>query len=254
MPFTFSHPAAIIPAKLLPKKWISITALIIGSITPDFEYFIRMKNYGIYGHTYGGIFWFDMPLGFALTFIYHSLVRDSLIDNLPRILRSRLIKFKGFDWNNYVKQNIWVVIVCLFAGILSHVVWDGFTHRTGYFVKNIPWLQRNTEINDLQHVRFYILQVISSFVGMLAVLIAILSMPRERNIERRKIVKYWAIATPIAIAIIAIRMMWYTYNPLDEVWVIHGIIIPDDIIMTAISACLMSSIITPFILRRRVQA
>src|ERR1700722_2553749 len=104
MPFTFSHPSAILPAKWLPEKWVSITALVIGSITPDFEYFIRMKNLGLYGHTLGGLFWFDLPIGFALTFVYHDLVRDSLIDNLPRFLRSRLNKFKGFDWNTYVKQ------------------------------------------------------------------------------------------------------------------------------------------------------
>ncbi|WP_262496247.1 DUF4184 family protein [Flavobacterium piscis] len=39
MPFTFSHPAIILPLKYLPKNWISLTGLIIGSLTPDFEYF-----------------------------------------------------------------------------------------------------------------------------------------------------------------------------------------------------------------------
>src|ERR1700679_2947936 len=105
MPFTFSHPAAVLPAKLLPDKWVSMTALVIGSITPDFEYFIRMKNVGLYGHTVIGVFWFDLPIVFALTFIYHKFVRDGLLDNLPRFLRNRLNKFRGFDWASYVKQN-----------------------------------------------------------------------------------------------------------------------------------------------------
>jgi hypothetical protein len=42
MPFTFAHPAIVLPLKHLPKRWYSLTGLIIGSMTPDFEYFIRM--------------------------------------------------------------------------------------------------------------------------------------------------------------------------------------------------------------------
>ncbi|SEF46838.1 protein of unknown function [Flavobacterium urumqiense] len=41
MPFTFSHPAIILP--FLKNKKLSATALIIGSMSPDFEYFFRMK-------------------------------------------------------------------------------------------------------------------------------------------------------------------------------------------------------------------
>ncbi|WP_240482010.1 DUF4184 family protein [Flavobacterium psychrophilum] len=39
MPFTFSHPAIILPLRYLPRQWFSLTGLIIGSLTPDFEYF-----------------------------------------------------------------------------------------------------------------------------------------------------------------------------------------------------------------------
>lgn len=58
MPFTFSHPAIILPFKYLPNRWISMTGLIIGSLTPDFEYFIRMKIESYYSHTNAGLFLF----------------------------------------------------------------------------------------------------------------------------------------------------------------------------------------------------
>ena len=45
MPFTFSHPAVILPATYLDKKYYCLSALIIGSMTPDFEYFIRMRDF-----------------------------------------------------------------------------------------------------------------------------------------------------------------------------------------------------------------
>ena len=84
MPFTFSHPAIILPFRYLPVKWFSFTGLVIGSLTPDFEYFIRMKVQSIYSHTLLGIFWFDLPLAILLAFLFHSLVRDTLFFNLPK--------------------------------------------------------------------------------------------------------------------------------------------------------------------------
>ena len=57
MPFTFSHPALILPLKYFPNKWFSLTGLVIGSLTPDFEYFLRMRIKSVYSHTLEGIFW-----------------------------------------------------------------------------------------------------------------------------------------------------------------------------------------------------
>nr|WP_237421370.1 DUF4184 family protein [Flavobacterium sp. HBTb2-11-1] len=74
MPFTFSHPAIILPLRYLPKSWFSITALTIGSLTPDFEYFLRMKVKSDYSHTLDGIFWFDLPLALLLTFLFTILL------------------------------------------------------------------------------------------------------------------------------------------------------------------------------------
>lgn len=84
MPFTFSHPAIILPLKKLPKKYISMTGLIVGSITPDFEYFLRMKSK--YSHTISGILWYDLPMGIFLAFIFHNLIKEALINNMPLFL------------------------------------------------------------------------------------------------------------------------------------------------------------------------
>ncbi|MEM7184808.1 MAG: DUF4184 family protein [Spirochaetota bacterium] len=40
MPFTFSHPAIVLPFVKFPKQWVCLSALIVGSIVPDFEYFM----------------------------------------------------------------------------------------------------------------------------------------------------------------------------------------------------------------------
>ncbi|MEG1227787.1 MAG: DUF4184 family protein, partial [Flavobacterium sp.] len=41
----------MLPLQFLNKKWFSLTGLVIGSMIPDFEYFIRMRIQSIYSHT-----------------------------------------------------------------------------------------------------------------------------------------------------------------------------------------------------------
>ena len=94
MPFTFSHPAIVLPLTYFPKKWFSLTGLVIGSLTPDFEYFLRMRIKSNYSHTIDGLFWFDLPLGLLLAFIFHDIVRNSLFDNLPTFFKSRFSAFR----------------------------------------------------------------------------------------------------------------------------------------------------------------
>ena len=140
MPFTFSHPAIVLPLAYLPSRWVSLTGLVIESLTPDFEYFLRMKIQSNYSHTLGGLFWFDLPLGILLAFIFHNIVRSPLIDNLPDFLKERFLIFDRFHWNQYFKKNYLVVVISILIGAASHVLWDGFTHHGGYFVEKLPVL------------------------------------------------------------------------------------------------------------------
>lgn len=44
MPFTFAHPAAVLPFAKKHSKHISVTALILGSMASDFEYFYTLDR------------------------------------------------------------------------------------------------------------------------------------------------------------------------------------------------------------------
>ena len=79
-------------------------------MTPDFEYFIRMKNVSRYSHTPIGLFWFDLPLALLLCFIYHLIVRNSLFDNLPAYLKEKLIIYKDFQWLKYFQAR-WAIVL-----------------------------------------------------------------------------------------------------------------------------------------------
>jgi hypothetical protein len=173
MPFTFSHPAIILPLTSSKRAWLSATGLIIGSMTPDFEYFIRMKVQSDFSHTLPGLLWFDLPLGLVLTFIYHSIVRNSLIDNSPTFLRKRLSEYKTFDWTKYFTNRWLIVGISILIGSASHLLWDSFTHEHGFFVERFSIFKLPVDLGILTVPFFKVVQHLSSLIGGLIIVFAI---------------------------------------------------------------------------------
>lgn len=234
MPFTFTHPAIILPLTYLPRKWFSLTGLVIGSLTPDFEYFLRMKVKSDYSHTLEGIIWFDLPLGLLLTFTFHNIVRNSLFDNLPTFLKSRFSIFKQFDWNKFFYKNWSVVIISILIGTASHLFWDSFTHNHDYFVEAIPSLKITIAIFERQIPIFKMLQHSSTLVGGLVIALAFYRLPIDNSINKKINLKYWTIFAGLTLTIISIRIL-------------SGLEIKQygNVIVTAISAGIISLILTP---------
>ncbi len=141
MPFTFAHPAIVLPIGLIKRrKWISFTALVTGSMSPDFEYFFRMKLYGEFGHSIAGIFLLDLPVAIIIALVFHQVIKEALILHLPNFLSARLLAFESENWWIYFKNNFLAVAISAIIGAASHIFWDGFTHADGYFVKLFPAL------------------------------------------------------------------------------------------------------------------
>ncbi|SFI84571.1 DUF4184 family protein [Myroides guanonis] len=238
MPFTFTHPAIVLPLTFLPRKWYSLTGLVVGSLTPDFEYFLRMRIESNYSHTLSGLFWFDLPLGILLTFIFHNIVRDNLYDNLPFIFSSRLIKFKEFNWNNYFNKNWFVVVISVLIGASSHIFWDSFTHDTGFFVQEISILASSIELFGKRIPILKILQHTSSLIGGGVIIFSLLKIPSNKNVKTQPHKKYWGILITLTLVIIGIRLL----SGLD--YRLYG-----HVIVTAISAGLTSLILTSCIIK-----
>jgi hypothetical protein len=237
MPFTFSHPAIVLPLTVLPQRWFSLTGLVIGSLTPDFEYFLRMRIKSSYSHTIDGLFWFDLPLGLLLAFLFHNIVRDRLFENLPTFLKLRFSTFKNFDWSRHFKQNWLVVTISILIGAASHIFWDSFTHDHGYFVQTIPALQNSVDFLGGQIPILKILQHSSTLLGGLVIGFAIYKLPTYKTENENINLNYWAIFAGLTLAIISIRLL----SGLD--FKQYG-----NVIVTAISAALISLVLTPIIL------
>ncbi|WP_281633813.1 DUF4184 family protein [Flavobacterium luteolum] len=207
MPFTFSHPAIILPLRYLPKSWFSITALIIGSLTPDFEYFLRMKVKSDYSHTLNGIFWFDLPLALLLTFLFHNLTRNLLFENLPSFIKNRILVFTDFNWNIYFKRNWLIVLISLLIGIFSHIFWDAFTHKHGFFVNHIETLQNTIPIFGNEIPLWKIAQHSSTLIGTIILLIIFIKLPTKFTSQTSINKLYWISAILFTIAILFTRFI-----------------------------------------------
>ena len=234
MPFTFSHPAIVLPLCRLSPKWFSVTGLVAGSLTPDFEYFLRMRIHGEYAHTLPGIFVFCLPVGLILTFLFHNLVRNSLLVSLPAFLRSRMIDFTTFNWNHFFRKRWYVVVASIILSAASHIFWDGFTHADGYFVQVFPALAGNAHLFGLQVEVYRLLQHLSTLVGGIAILLVILSLPRRAlNDTLAGRWKYWTTLIALAVIVFAIAILSRGAIPSFV-----------DVIVIIISSTLLSLILT----------
>jgi hypothetical protein len=163
MAFTAAHPVAVVPL----KKWgLPLSALVVGSMSPDFEYFIRFQPIGVLGHTLAGIPLFCLPVGLAVLWMWHRWVKGALIHLLPGEAQRRLTPLCGaFSFGP--PRRFGAIVLAMTTAALTHLGWDAFTHPNRWGVRRFPILE--VEICHtpfLPLTGFRILQYGSTLVGM----------------------------------------------------------------------------------------
>lgn len=138
MPGTFSHPLAVLPLRRFTPRPLNFAALVIGSMTPDFGYFIDRFDLARFAHTLTGSFLACLPTGVAMLILFylfakpicyvfpspHREVLSPLCPSFPRQL------------------SVWLMILLsLLLGAWTHIFWDAFTHLDGWFVERIAFLR-----------------------------------------------------------------------------------------------------------------
>ena len=161
MPFTFSHPAAILPIHFRYKKWISLPPLVIGSLVPDAGYYLPMPNhFKENAHTLLGTILFSLPVGIIVLLIFYWIA-PAVVFLLPSPHREALqprIKVPAFSL-----REVLIAISGIALGAATHVLWDSFTHRTGWIVERVALL-RQTPFGTRIPV-YMALQYLSSVLG-----------------------------------------------------------------------------------------
>ncbi|MFQ5708101.1 MAG: DUF4184 family protein [bacterium] len=168
MPNTYVHPAAVIP---LAHLGLPLSALAVGSVAPDFNaYFAPSSRFG---HTMAGVFLSCLPLGLAVLLAFHYLLKHPMLSLLPRSQQQRLLPVANQFHLSSFKDILWV-FVALLIGVVTHLVWDSFTHPDGWSVNQMAMLLRSNRIQtpwgpfQLHEV----LQVASKYLGIGIILFA----------------------------------------------------------------------------------
>ena len=169
MPWTLSHPAAVLPFRRLSPWPLDFAALVVGSMTPDIGYYIGNFALADLAHTLRGTFVACVPTGVVMLFILYVFSRP-VCHSFPEPHRTSLQPLCP----NFPKGPMaWcIALLSLLIGAWTHNFWDAFTHRHGWFAERIPWLQQ--PVITISSATFHVallLQHLSTIVGFAIILI-----------------------------------------------------------------------------------
>ncbi|MFI5934633.1 DUF4184 family protein [Actinoplanes sp. NPDC051494] len=120
MPFTFVHPAAILP--LTRSPFVS-SALVFGAMAPDLPYFVSLMWIGgdynlTLTHDPLSLLWLDPLIGLVLFTAFHVVFKNPLAALFPRVLPA----VDRFVWRG-ADVLAWIVLSVV-AGAATHLAWD----------------------------------------------------------------------------------------------------------------------------------
>lgn len=178
MPFTLAHPAVVIFSK---NKNFNLLGLILGSMSPDFIYFLLFNPSSNSGHTLLGFVILNLPICFLLNYLILKFIKNPFIINLPSKICNYYTYLINYNFNFKSTKDIFIFTYSCIVGMLTHIIWDAFTHKTGYFVVTINLLKESIHILGYQVPFFKLLQHGSSLLGFFVILYYLYTIRRYSN-------------------------------------------------------------------------
>jgi hypothetical protein len=169
MPFTISHAAAVLPFSRPLARWRLLSAAVIGSMAPDFGWFLPSRPARFETHSLDALLTFCLPVGLAAYWLFQWLVKPPIMELLPPGAYGRWqVSAAPADLKS-LRQWLFAALGIL-AGALTHLVWDAFTHEGARGVRMIPALDDAVDIGGRLFYGPYLLQDGSSVIGLAAIL------------------------------------------------------------------------------------
>ncbi|MGW4464604.1 DUF4184 family protein [Micromonospora sp. NPDC004704] len=139
MPFTGSHPAAVLP---FLRTGLVPSALVIGSMTPDLPYFVPLRFSGSTTHTLTGALTVDVLLGGLAFGVWQAVLAPFAIAMAPAAVRERIDPKLPRGLLHHLRswRRLGLLGASLAVGAVTHVVWDSFTHVPAWGPAHIAWL------------------------------------------------------------------------------------------------------------------
>jgi hypothetical protein len=168
MPFTLAHAAAALPFR---RTRLVLSAVVVGTLAPDFEYFVRLLPSGHFGHTLRGVLILDLPLSLAVLWLFHAYMREPIVALLPDSIQRRI--FQGpSKFRFWGPAQLVLVLGSILAGAATHILWDSFTHPTFWPYRHWEVLSRTLRLPIVGTVQYYkLFQHGSTAVGIAVLLI-----------------------------------------------------------------------------------
>jgi Domain of unknown function (DUF4184) len=165
VPFTPAHAAA---ALLFRHSRLVLSAVLIGTLAPDFEYLLRFQPEGRFGHTAFGALFLSLPLALMVLWMFHTFVKHPAASLLPEAVQRRLgNQLDAFRFGG--AGRFLLILASLSVGIATHILWDSFTHLDSWFPQHWAFLQQFVTLPILgRRALFRILQHFSTIVGLAA--------------------------------------------------------------------------------------
>ena len=140
MPFTGSHPAAVLPFLRTP---LPASALVVGSMVPDLPYYLPV-DLGVPTHTAGALVSTDLVLGAVCWLLWHGLLATPTLATAPAAVRGRLSGRVRLGLRpRLTPRELGLSALALGIGAATHVLWDEFTHRGRFGAEHVAALARS---------------------------------------------------------------------------------------------------------------
>lgn len=139
MPWTFAHPAAVLPLRRFCPRWLNWPALVIGSLMPDLGYYLHWLDLSRLMHRFPEGLSACVLAGLLVLAAFYWL-RRPLCQLLPQPHRGALLALIAAR----PAFSLWVLVsmvLSLAIGAVTHMAWDGLTHRGGWAVMRALALQ-----------------------------------------------------------------------------------------------------------------
>ncbi|NMO96439.1 DUF4184 family protein [Paenibacillus lemnae] len=214
MPFTFAHPVYAAPLKYIRPDFLSLTGLVLGSMSPDFEYFLMLEPYQSIGHSLTGLLIQAIPLSILFAWLFHHHIKKPLSLHLPSLFKldRRAYHLVG-EWRLKSMKDWIVFLISVIIGFYSHIVIDAFTHVNGYAVQRLPFLG---EVMLFQLPLYKLLQYGLSLAGLLALVIWILIRLSRSSFSKQGMgmptimpgqkISFWLLAFLIAAVVTVLKL------------------------------------------------
>jgi Domain of unknown function (DUF4184) len=174
MPFTFAHPAAVLPLRRF--KFLQTVPLIVGSVAPDLPYYVpwRLSRSMSETHTAMGAFGLDIPIGLAVL-VFGFFLRRPLTALMTA--RARALCLRSLDrFRDQPMHWLWAPVAIL-VGTWTHLLWDSFTHDNGWMVRRVAALSTPITVGWYTGTVCHVLQYVSSVAGLVILAIWYRGLP-----------------------------------------------------------------------------